>query len=180
MVLTSYRALRESIRSVRGSVMVTMQSMGFWRGLQHRAYVTVTANAKYRFHAERDFVLQFQNLYCDDGRVTLRVFTAPTSTSGPWTKVDGQQAKCRIGAAAGVVPLCEFQVGGTFAGGTERELLVADSGSGVGVGFENRLGTERGLPAGDYYFDFVVQGTTYAVYTLEWEELSTVAGVIPA
>lgn len=171
-----YRLETHSERSFRGARMTQPDmNMGFWEGRQQRAYHEITANTQLRFVAGRDFLLTFQNLYIEDGSILLRVFTGSTP-AGVWTPVTTVVQKNRIGAAAANIPLNALQSGGTFSGGTERERLRVDAGAGQGVGFENRLGGVRGLPAGTYYFDFTSPGAVLGLYSLEWEELDTIAG----
>lgn len=176
----SFRGFRESVKIFRNSLMVCMQSMGFWQGKQFRCYRQITAagagTAQFRFTCARDFLLNAQQLYCDDGRIEVKIFTGATP-SGVWTPIATTNAKNRIGAAALYVNQNVPEAGGTFTGGTERELLIADSGAGQGVGYENRILGDRGLPAGTYYFTATFPGAVSALYAFEWEELDTVAGV---
>lgn len=180
MAELTFQGFRESLKTFRNSLMVTMQSMGFWQGKQFRCYQHITSagagTVQFRFTCTRDFILTAQQLYCDDGRIEVKIFTGVTP-SGVWTPIITTNAKNRIGAAASYVNLNVPEAGGTFTGGTERELLMADSGSGQGIGLENRLLGERGLPAGTYYFTATFPGVVSALYSFEWEELSTVAGV---
>lgn len=171
----SFKAVRESLRTYKGAIMTTDQSMGFWEGKQFRMYQLFSANTQIRFTCARDFLLTAQTLYVDNGEATLTVKTGATPT-GVWTAVPSVIAKNRIGMNP--VPLNVVEVGGAWTGGTEREVIRADSGGGQGVGFENRLPPGgRGLPAGTYYFDITVVGTTAGIYSFEWEELDTVNGV---
>ena len=176
MNLTGYlQSFRESVRSYRGAMMVYFQSMGFWRGRQFRVYSRITANTQFRFTCTRDFLLTAQSLYCDDGRVEVQILTGSTP-SGVWTAIPTVNAKNRIGMSP--VPLNTPEVGGSFTGGTERELIMSDSGAGQGIGLGNILLGDRGLPAGTYFFQATVMGATVnALYSFEWEELDTVAGV---
>lgn len=170
---TQYISSRVGALVFRGALLVQMMSAGFWRGKEFRAYREITANTQMRFHATKPFLLTYQSLYCDDGRVTMKIYTGVTP-SGVWTPITTINAKNRL--TSNPVPENTMDAGGSFTGGTERELLCSDSGGGQGAGYENRLGGTRGLPAGDYYFDIVVAGTgtTYAIYSLEWEELEAV------
>lgn len=179
-VLDVLKTVQESIRSFRGALLVQMQSMGFWKGRQYRVYQRIASvgagSIEFRFSCARDFLLTGQTLYCDDGRIEVQIFTGATP-SGVWTPIATTNAKNRIGAAAAVVNLNIPEEGGTFADGTERELIMADSGSGQGIGLGNILLGDRGLPAGTYYFRATYPGVVSAFYSFEWEELDTVAGV---
>lgn len=175
MSARTYDNKPQTVRTFEGAMMTTDQNMGFWAGKQFRMYRLFAAATQLRFVCARDFLLTAQTLYVDDGSATLTVKTGATP-SGVWTPLSTVIAKNRIGMNP--VPLNIIEAGGTFTGGTEREVIRADTGVGPGVGFENRLPPGgRGLPAGTYYFDIAVTGTTAGIYNFEWEELSTVNGV---
>ena len=175
MLSFNFKSIRESVRSFRGAAFTSDQNMGFWQGKQFRMYKVFNANTQLRFVCAKDFLLTAQTLYVDNGEATLTVKTGATP-SGVWTPLASIIAKNRIGMNP--VPVNIVEGGGTFTGGTEREVIRADSGNGAGVGFENRLPPGgRGLPAGTYYFDIVITGITAGIYNFEWEELDTVNGV---
>ena len=175
MLGLSFSSIRESLRSFRGALMVTIQSMGLWEGKQFRMYRVFAAATQLQFVCSKDFILTRQLLYVDDGLAQVRVLTGATP-SGTFTDIASQAAKNRLGTNT-YVQQNKMQAGGTFTGGTERELFRADSGGGAGVAFSNIEDNPRVLPAGTYYFDVTVTGTTAGIYSFEWEELSTVNGV---
>lgn len=167
-------ATREVLRSFRGALLVQLQSLGLWEGRQFRQYRAFTgsgATVQLRFAASKPFILTAQTLYVDDGLAQIRVLTGATP-SGTWTNTATQQSKNRYSAAALAYVQGNFmQTGGTFTGGTERELFRADSGSGAGMAFSNIDQNARVLPAGDYYFEITMTGATSGIYSFEWEEL---------
>lgn len=169
------RGISESFRTFRGALMSTLMTMGLWDGKQFRQYRAFSAATQLRFVAATDFILTGQTLYCDNGLAQVRVLTGATP-AGTWADTPTQQAKNRLGTVT-YVQQNKMQAGGTFTGGTERELFRSDSGGGQGVSFSNVDGNPRVLPAGTYYFDITVTGTTDGIYSFEWEELGTVNGV---
>lgn len=175
MISLGFRGVRESVRSIRGAIMVTLQSMGLWEGKQFRQYRVFAAATQLQFVCTKDFILTDQLLYVDDGLAQVRILTGATP-SGTFTDIATQSAKNRLGTNT-YVQANKMQAGGTFTGGTERELFRADSGGGAGVSFSNISQNPRVLPAGTYFFDITVTGATAGIYSFEWEELSTVNGV---
>lgn len=172
MVLWSVlTGLREVLRNFRGALLVQLQSVGLWEGKQFRQYRAFNDTTYLRFTAARPFILSKQLLYVDDGQAQVRVLTGSTP-SGVWTNTPTQTNKNRYSPAAlAYVQQNVVQAGGTFTGGTERELFRADSGGGQGVAFSSVEENVRVLPAGDYYFEITVTGTTAGIYSFEWEEL---------
>lgn len=172
----SFRSVRETIRSFRSAVMVQLQSMGLWEGKQFRVYLPFAAARQVRFTCTRDFILSDQILYVDDGQGQVRILTGATP-SGVWAAVTTQSGKNRLGTNT-YVQLNTVEDGGTFTGGTERELFRSDAGAGQGISFSNIQQNVRVLPAGTYFFDITVTGTTAGIYSFEWEELGSVNGVV--
>jgi hypothetical protein len=84
----------------------------------------------------------------------------------------GMSTKFGLNTVGGEAPgFATFSTGGTITGGVEREVLRADSStSGGGSGNADQVVNRRYLPAGTYYFEIVVTGTTTGMYSLEWEE----------
>ena len=175
MLGLSIAAIRESLRSFRGAMLVQMQSMGLWTGRQFRVYRTFTVAQQFRFTCTKDFILSKQNLYTGIGSCQLQILTGSTP-SGTWANVATQNAKNKLGTNT-YVAANNVQDGGTFTGGTEREIIRADSGSGQGVSASSADDSYRVLPAGTYYFNLTVTGSTAGIYSFEWEELDTVNGV---
>lgn len=161
----------EVLRSFRGALLVQLQSVGLWEGRQFRQYRVISGAQQFRFNAAKPFILSHQLLYCDEGQAQVRILTGATP-SGTWAATSTQTGKNRYSPAAlAYVQQCVVEAGGTFAGGDERELLRADSGSGQGISYGNVDNNVRILPAGVYYFDVTVSGSAAAIYTFEWEEL---------
>ena len=162
----------DALRTWRGAMLVQMQSMGFWRGKQFRAYrefsLAGAGTLTLRFVCAKDFLLTSQSLYVDDGAARLVVSTGGTP-AGSWVAVPTVNAMFRIG----IDPVTSniLTSGGSVTGGTEREVLRSDSGGGAGIGFDNRISGVRGLPAGTYYFTITATGTTTGMYSFEYEEL---------
>lgn len=176
MLGLNFRSISESIRSYRNALMVQIQSMGLWEGKQFRMYRTFTVAQQFQFVATKDFILQKQSLYCGTGSVQVQIMTGATP-SGVYTDIATQTGKNRLGNVT-YVQANKVQAGGTFTGGTEREVIRSDSGVGTGVAYTNVDDNARVLPAGTYYFNLTVTGTTAGIYAFEWEELSSVNGVI--
>lgn len=158
-----------SPRAYKGSAMESGMGPGLWEGRQFRAYRVFSAAQQLRFTCLKNFILQVQGMYVDDGQATVQILTGSTP-SGTWTPITTQNPKNRLPSNV-YVQQNIIEAGGTFTGGTERELLRADAGSGSGVGFSSNLGSPRLLPAGTYYFNLSVTGTTAGIYSLEWEEM---------
>ncbi|MNJ09289.1 hypothetical protein D3C77_34310 [compost metagenome] len=166
--------LKEVLWSFRGALLVQVQSLGLWQGRQFRQYRAFSGTGitlQLRFQATKPFILSDQRLYIDDGIAQVRVLTGATP-SGTWTNTATQQGKNRYSAEALAYVQGNFmQAGGTFTGGTERELFRADAGGGQGIAYSNIDANVRVLPAGDYYFEIVLTGQTAGIYSFEWEEL---------
>lgn len=168
-IWSAYNALREVLRSFRGALMVQIMSRGLWTGRQFRAYRAISANTSLRFTCAVPFMLTMQDLQVAQGAVSVRILTDSTP-SGTWTAIPTQQAKNRLPSNT-YVQKNIVSAGGTFTGGTERELLRGNAGNGQGVSIDNIDTNVRLLPAGDYFFEILVTGTTSAVYYFEFEEL---------
>ena len=147
---------------------------GISRGLldkrQFRAYREFTAATTIKFVAAKPFLLTAQTLYCDAGNAKATITTGGTE-AGTFTAMATKFCKWLIGGPT--VGSTTLSVGGTTSGGTEREVLRAASGAGVGI--LNSIGGTRALDAGTYYITIAVTGTTSGVYSLEWEELNTLS-----
>ena len=176
MISFSFRSIQESVRSFRSAIMVQLQSMGLWDGKQFRMYRAVAGAQQLQFVCARDFILSDQTLYVDEGTVQVRILTGATP-SGTFTDITTQTGKNRLGTVT-YVQLNFMKAGGTFTGGTEREIIRADAGVGPGNAFSNIAANVRVLPAGTYYFDITVVGTSTGIYSFEWEELGSVNGVV--
>jgi hypothetical protein len=166
--------LGEVLRSWRGALLVQVQSLGFWEGKEFRAYrefsVTDTSIIL-RFRATTPFLLTFQSLDLIQGEMRATIVTGATP-SGVWSAIPTVVAKNRI--SSNPVSTQAIEAGGTYTGGTEREVLLAAAGTGGPVsaqGNGQNLAGIRGLPAGDYYITLTAVGLTRGVYSIEWEDV---------
>lgn len=171
MLGLSINAVKEAMRTFRGAVLVQLQSMGLWEGRQFRQYYAFTAATQLRFVAAAPFVLSDQSLYVGEGSAQVKVLTGSTP-AGTWNNTATQQAKNRYSPKAlAYTQQNLIQAGGTFTGGTERELIRANAGVGQGNASRTVDSNVRVLPAGTYFFDITISGTTSGIYAFEWEEL---------
>ena len=164
-------SVREVLRSYRGALFVQLMSKGLWDGRAFRQYFPFTVAAQFRFEAARPFILSDQVLYVGEGSAQVQVLTGSTP-SGTWNATLTQTGKNRYTAEAlAYIQQNIVQSGGTFTGGTERELIRANAGVGQGNASRTVDSNVRILPAGTYYFNITVTGTTSGIYAFEWEEL---------
>lgn len=170
MTTLSQNGVYESARSFRGAGMQTQMSMGLWNQKQFRAYREFTANTVIKIVAAKPFVLKSQTLWTGSGAVRLAVVAGATE-GGTFTALSTKF--CLNTLSGDVAGSTVVTVGGTITGGTEREVIRADSGTAQGSA-SGSTGTAAGvrvLAAGTYYLSFVCTGTTVALYNLEWEEM---------
>lgn len=166
----------EALTSFRGSLMTsTDESKALWDKKRWRFYHEFNADVTLKFTSTKDFILQFQQLTTFSGSCRAVIKTGGTEGGSFDTPVTTIFNKNTIGGE----PASPFTVlsGGTQTGGTEREVLRSDSGTGGGVA---SLGTAVGwrlLPAGTFYIFLDTSGTPSGQYNLEVEELDTVGGV---
>lgn len=172
-----FSGLREVLRSFRGALLVQMQSMGFWRGRQFRAYkelnLAAAGSVTLRLVATAPFLLTDQTLRLigGDARAVIRVGATPTGTFATLPTVN---PKFRIGMEP-VSTITISELTGSLAGGTEREVLLcaASTGGSVKSGLgETQLAAWRGLPATTFYITITAgdAGAT-GIYAIEWEDL---------
>ena len=163
----------ESSRTFRGAQMRTDMTMGLVGKRKFRAYREFTGATVLRFTAGRDFLLTMQDLQLDAGQARVAIVVGGTP-GGTFTDITSKFCMNTIGGdSAGFGAVA---AGGTLTGGTEREVLRANAGAGSGAGRPSTAGL-RLLNAGTYYMVITVTGTTSGVYSFEFEELDTVAGV---
>ncbi|HFQ6227778.1 hypothetical protein [Pseudomonas aeruginosa] len=169
-------------------IRVDVGQTGFWGGREFRISLELNISTTplwLRFSAPVGFILQNQELNCDQGGIRLRAFRASQGTpSGSFdTPVD-------IWANNGLpgTPAYSHQVtinsGGSFTptpGQSAAETIRCMSNPGGGgptAGSRNTVSGsafgERGLPIGDFYLGFErIAGTTVdglGVFNLVWEE----------
>lgn len=164
------RGASSSARYFKGAQLSTDMSPGLWEGRQFRAYRQFSAAVLLRFNATKDFILTAQSLSVSAGQGTVQILTSPTTDTGTWAAIGTNVQKNRLSVNT-YVQANAVQVGGAITGGTEREILVANAGVGQGNSAANILASPRLLPAGLYYFNITISGTTAGVFSIEWEEL---------
>lgn len=163
----------ESFRTFRGAQMRTDMTMGLVNKRKFRCYREFTGATVLRFTAARDFLLTAQDLQLDAGQAKVQIMTGGTP-GGVFTDIPTKFCMNTIGGD--VAGFSAVAAGGTFTGGTEREVIRANAGAGQGAGRPSPAGA-RLLGAGTFYMVITVTGTTSGVYSFEFEELDTVAGV---
>lgn len=158
----------ETLRSLGGALMVQDQTRGFAEKRQFRAYKQFSTNTAIKMVFAKPFYLTFQRLWTGAGAAVLTITTGSTE-GGVWVDMPTKACKWLLdGPVAGSTTIT---TGGTITGGNEREVLESDSGTGGNAnGNGADLAARRALPAGTYYFNIVVTGTTRGQYSLEWEE----------
>jgi hypothetical protein len=159
----------ESLRSLRGELLRSDSSGGLEDKRRFRMYKTFAADFVLKLVFTKPFYLDYQRLWTGQGACVLTISTGGTEGG---TFVD-LPTKFPLNVADGAVTSYTAATqNGTQSGGTEREVLMCDSGSaGGGTGNGDQLGNRRKLPAGTYYFNGVITGTTSGIYAIEWEEL---------
>lgn len=159
----------ESEFSFRGAQFVSQMGRGLWEKKKFRAYREFSASVNIKFVTTKNFLLTLQDLQLDTGQAKVTILTGATE-GGSFVAMP---TKFCMNTVGGDVPgNTTITVGGTLTGGTEREVLRANSGGGQGAGRPASAGI-RVLSAGTYYMQLVVTGSTTGVYSLEWEELDT-------
>ena len=169
---------KEEFRRVK----VDIAQTSFFAGREFRSFyelnIAAGATLVIRFSAPIDFILASQSLVIDSGTVRLVVAVAgtPSGTFGVALPVIPRNAM--VGALSRQLPYYSSQVtvaaGGVHTGGVVREVIRLKSAGATAqrntVGAA--VGTERGLPAGDYYIriENIGTGAVTGVYTIEWEE----------
>lgn len=150
----------------QGAALVQEIAPALFAKRSFRAYREFTGAQSLKFVAAKPFLLTYQGLYVDAGAAKCRILQGATE-GGTFTAILTKFCKNLLdGPVAGNTTI---SAGGTLTGGTEREVLRASSGAGVGI--LNTIGAPRLLPAGTYQMDITVTGTTSGVYVLEWDEL---------
>jgi hypothetical protein len=148
-------------------------TLGFLQGRAYRAYRKFTANTTLRLTATKPFMLTEQRLSCSAGAAEVIIYVGATN-GGTYTALPTKFVKNGVYTPAHVSTTV-IEVGGTRTGGTEREVISVNSGAGAGaVSVQN---SPRLLPAGTYWLDIVVTGSTVGVYSIEYEEMVDTAPV---
>lgn len=167
---------------------VDVGQTGFWAGHEFRISHEFTLTATpiwFKVSSPVDFILQAQNIACDQGGVRMTAFRSTQGT--PSGVFNGNIAIWKNNGVAGTPEYLNqltINSGGLFVpnGGqtpTETIRVMSNPGApGITGGVQNTVSGsahgERGLPAGDYYLKFErITGVTVdalGVYTLIWEE----------
>lgn len=173
MPYSSLSKLYESGASFRGAMLVQELSEGLFNKNKFRAYLEFAAAVCVRMQFDVPFMLTSQRLWTGQGAARGVVSTGGTQ-SGTFTTLP---TKFCLNTLGGDVPgRSVFTVGGSVAGGTEREVLRSDSGtSGGGSGNADLLSSNRILNPGVYYFTITPTGITSGIWSIEWEELPELA-----
>lgn len=159
----------ETLRSLGGALFVQDQTRGFAEKRQFRAYRRFTTSQALKMVFSKPFYLTYQKLWTGAGAAVMTITTGSTEGGTFDTPVTTKACKWLIDGP--VDGFTTIMTGGTVSGGNEREVLESDSGTGGNAnGNGDELASRRALPAGTYYFDIVVTGTTRGTYIIEWEE----------
>jgi len=164
----------ESGTTFRGAAITQDLSLGLLHKHKFRAYsefADAVVTIKLVFTVP--FLLTSQRLWTGRGAARAVVRTGSTE-SGTFTALATKFCMNTLGGD--VVGLTTALVGGSVTGGTEREVLLSDSGTaGGGSGNADLLDGLRILGAGTYYIVITPSGTTLGKWAIEWEELPELA-----
>lgn len=168
MESSAFTGLPETGSTFRNTPLRLDATRGFCRGLAFRAYREFSASTVLRVTAAVPIMLTKQDLYVDSGaaRASITVGSTPTGT---FAALPTKFSKNSVFLPQPTPSVSVDVLTGTLANGTEREVLRVNSGGGAGAA--STLGGIRILPAGTYYINIVVQGSTTGVYSFEYEEL---------
>lgn len=159
----------ESGATFRGAALVQDMSLGLVGKRKFRAYREFTSAVTIKLVFTKPFLLTSQRLWTGQGTARAVVSTGGTE-SGTFTTLPSKFCLNTVGGDAAGFTTATF--GGTVAGGDEREVLNADSGTaGGGSGNADLLSSVRMLGAGTYYITITPTGTTRGTWSIEWEEL---------
>lgn len=162
----------ETLHSLGGALFVQEQTKAFAEKRQFRAYRRGTANLTIKMVFTKPFYLTYQRLWTGTGACALTITTGGTE-AGSFVADPLIFKSCKWLVDGPVLGATTVSSGGTTTGGSEREVLESDSGTGGNAnGNGDSLPSKRALPAGTYYFSAVVSGTTRWTYVLEWEEFA--------
>jgi hypothetical protein len=155
-----------------GSLCVTDKDEPLFAKRKFRVYHEFTANTVIRMVVTSDFYLTYNRIWTGQGACRLRIVSGGTP-AGTFTPI---ATKFCLNTVGGDAPgQAVFSVGGTHTGGTEREVLRADSSTaGGGSGNNDSAISTRYLQSGTYYFECVVTGATQAMWNMEYEEVTNV------
>ena len=138
-----------------------------YNGRKFRAYREFTSAVVLKAVFTAPFLLTDQRLHLDTGQARLVISVGATEATPFNTAVS---TVFPMNGTRPLPPQLTITTGGTLTGGSEREVLRANSGGGAGA--EATLSGQRRLPAGTYYFTINVTGSTSGVYSIEYETLT--------
>lgn len=165
--------LPESNKGRNGVQYADLVEPGLIDGTAFRVYKRFAANITIKFVASGPFVLNSQALSLIEGRADLKVYTGGTE-GGVFTPVTTNFSK-NLAVSPAAVSTVTVSSGGTVADGTERDNLLCDAGTGGNAITSVVLGQgQRLLPAGTYYMDIVVTGTTTGIWAVEYSSFPAV------
>jgi hypothetical protein len=165
MSLSAQTGRYETEASFQGARLILPATSGFFKGRAFRAYREFTGAAVIRLVATKPFMLTSQRLYVDTGQAKATITVGGTAGG---TFVALPTVFNKNGVVAAPTPDVVITQNGTATGGTEREVLRVNAGGGLGAVAD--LSSIRYLPAGTYYINITVTGSTSGVYSIEYEE----------
>lgn len=164
-MLTDSKGRMATAKVFNGSTLTMPQAtQGFFNGRCYRAYREFTGAFVLKFVATRPFMLTHQSLSCDTGAAKVLISVGSTE-GGTFVALPTKFAKNGVVAPVVAADVVITQ-NGTATAGTEREVIRAAAPGGA-----SNLLAPRYLPAGTYYMNGTVTGSTTGIYAIEWEEL---------
>lgn len=169
MTYNAYTGRQDSAATFQGAALTLDATPNLFKAKSFRAYREFTASTVLRFTASTPFLLTIQRLNVDSGaaRATITVGSTPTGTFAP---LPTRFSKNGVTSPQPTPDVAIDVLTGTITGGTEREVIRVNSGAGAGAVSE--LTGVRLLPAGTYWINIVVTGSTSGLYAIEYEEVA--------
>lgn len=159
---------------------VDVGQTSFFEGREFRSFYELSIpslSSKWlKFSSPVNFILHEQFVSVDDGWLKFSAFTSTGSELAPFTSILPVIGKNRMSERAQPFyePQCTLTGGGSYNGGALVELvrLKTSNSTNAASTVGNSVGSERGLPAGDYYLQFenLGNGLLEGFYTISWEE----------
>jgi hypothetical protein len=125
----------------------------------------------FKFSSPVNFILWEQSIEVDDGLLKFEAVVGGTP-SGTFDTPIAVWGKNRMNEQPLYVGQITVSTGGTVSGGQVAEVIRIKAAtstanrSSVGA----TVGSERGLPAGDYYLRMTATGDVTGTFSLVWEE----------
>lgn len=178
-------------------IKVDVGEADFFAGRKFRAYKSAVINKdgstplSMRFTITCNFILTIQELTLTQGALQFQAFRddagSPIVPGGSWTNIPviGVNRMTTIPQPP-YATQATFQFGGSFTGGVEVDLMQIRTAASNNTAANVVVGTtDRGLPAGGYYFrlntltgGLAVNDDAQMIYRIEWTERP--ASVYPA